>query len=270
MSNALKLLLKSNPETLMRVFGMAYAAWFTVGLFSIAFEWSSYFYHIEDLLFIAFAAMTVFFNACGRLSGTIALKLLLWVGIFSGLVEYAGVVYGFPFGSYGYTEHFGPRLYGKLPLAIPFAWWVIVFILHAFWGSFIRNKTINSVWIPVIVGLNATFVDLAIEPVATIVRSYWIWDSNASLFYGVPLSNFLSWFLVAGIISFGIELIAGKQIATAYRPKEAFRIPFAVLGGVLISFLVGAIVAGLWLAVAIIIANCCALVLMYQSRETNE
>jgi len=263
-------ILTLNKRRLLHFFGTWYVIWFAVGLFSIGFQWPSVFFHIEDMLFMVLAGIVLLLEASIRLGWQTTLKLFLWIAGFSGLVEYIGATTGFPFGDYVYTHSFGPRLAGELPIAIPFAWWVVVFPLHLFWSTVFRRHVALMLLVPVCVGLSAVAIDLALEPVATIGRSYWLWSGDNGIYYGVPLSNFIAWFCVATLISVGLKLIAGSDLRHAYKRRGAFLIPIGVLLAVLLSFLVGALVAKLWLAVGVILLNCSLLVIAARYEDAGD
>jgi putative membrane protein len=56
----------------------------------------------------------------------------------------------------------------------------------------------------------AALLDLAIEPVAAYIEHYWQWSKpDLWSYYGVPLANFVSWFVVA----FVLLLLVGRLLA---------------------------------------------------------
>lgn len=115
------------------------------------------------------------------------------VGIMALLVEYVGENTGLPFGRYSYTEVLQPQVLGSVPLAICSAW--ITVVPAAF--EVVRGAA-KAGWARWMLPLTATLVlllDLQIEPVATLINSYWVWH-DSGLYYGVPTLNFVSWWLV--------------------------------------------------------------------------
>jgi len=119
----------------------------------------------------------------------------LLIIVLSYLVETLGVNSGFPFGAYRYTGILLPTLPGGAPFAVMFAW--VLIILGAYgWIQTCRRFT--GILVAVAGALLATLLDLAIEPVATHVVHYWQWLVPGAInYYGVPLINFVAWFLVA-------------------------------------------------------------------------
>lgn len=111
----------------------------------------------------------------------------LAIAVLSYLVEYAGVRLGIPFGRYRYTAVLGLQIGGAVPLAIPFAWLMVVPGALACVMPFARLPRA----VP-LAALLALLLDLLIEPVATHVTGYWHWIDGGP-YYGVPTLNFIAW-----------------------------------------------------------------------------
>ena len=135
-----------------------------------------------------------------------------------GLVaEVAGVRTGHPFGRYVYTEAWWPTvsLGGGLrfPLQVPFAWGLVVLAAFA----------LASRWVPrwpaaVMGGLIAAGVDVLMEPVMTRVLGYWTWLQPGSLPGGVPLENFIGWWLTATLGGFALLGSVGAKKIDSREP----------------------------------------------------
>ncbi|QHE51977.1 carotenoid biosynthesis protein [Pontibacillus sp. HMF3514] len=115
----------------------------------------------------------------------------LFVGVLSVLVEHVGVQYQWWFGHYTYEQDFGPMV-GGVPITIGFAWLMVIA------GSHEIAKTISSnrILFVVLGSLLAVMIDLILDPVAFIVKEYWIWVEGG-IFYDIPFSNFLGWFFLS-------------------------------------------------------------------------
>jgi len=224
-----------------------FAIWFTVGLFAVAIPYESPVGHFEDFLFMFLAAAVVFLDATRRIGWGNAAAAFLWVALASGVVEMLGALTGVPFGRYEYTDRFGPRLMGVLPWAIPLAWWVVVYPLYLLMARFARERQVSGVIIAMLVGLAAVLVDVALEPVATLVRGYWHWEGGGS-YYGVPWQNFLGWFGTAFVIAGVLHYFMGQTLRENYQAAGSLFLPLLVLASVLVSFLGAALAHGLWLA----------------------
>jgi bisanhydrobacterioruberin hydratase len=128
-----------------------------------------------------------------------ALKLILSLSLFAYIIESTGVLTGFPYGAFSYGDLMGLKLFGIVPLILPFAYVPIVL------GSyFIAEKlTSNKGMIITITTFLLVLFDLVLDPGA-VALGYWNWIVNG-FYYGIPLSNYLGWILssvIAGIICY--------------------------------------------------------------------
>jgi uncharacterized membrane protein len=144
-------------------------------------------------------------------------------------VETVGTLTGFPFGSYEYTDAFGPRLLGVLPVTIPLAWFVVAtnFLL------LVRMVApYASAWQEAAaVGLLATLFDAMLEPFAVEVRRYWIWMADGAETTVVPWTNYLAWWATAGLLVRGAAPTSALRYEPEWRPAiilAAFVILFGV------------------------------------------
>jgi uncharacterized membrane protein len=126
--------------------------------------------------------------------------LLLWFHqdwrpkfIFSGItivlagyfVEVAGVHTGIIFGPYHYGNTLGWQI-GEVPWIIGLNWFLLIYTVSAVL-KYVQNKLAFA-------GLGAlilTGLDGLIEPVA-IRLDFWQWETS-----GIPLQNYIAWFLVS-------------------------------------------------------------------------
>ncbi|RRR67759.1 MAG: carotenoid biosynthesis protein [Candidatus Viridilinea halotolerans] len=149
-----------------------------------------------------------------------------WVLFLSWLIEHVGATTGFPFGSYSYTDVLQPQVLGVVPLAIPFAWLLIVPAAMA-----VGDRIIYRKGVPVgderevrfarvlMAAAFALLLDVTIEPFAVNVNQYWVWsDASAGTYYGIPFSNFVAWFVTSLILSW---------VLLVYRAKAAQNRPTA-------------------------------------------
>lgn len=133
----------------------------------------------------------------------------LWILFLSWLVEHIGATTGFPFGSYSYTDVLQPQILGVVPLAIPFAWLLIVTSAMGVAELFSDRESQTrgpqaGIW-PTRVLIATAFallLDVTIEPFAVHVNHYWVWsDSDPSVYYGIPASNFVAWWFTSLLLS---------------------------------------------------------------------
>ena len=117
---------------------------------------------------------------------------LIPVFILTFVLEVLGSNYGIVFGQYDYTKLWKLQLFGT-PLAIGLLW---IMISICGW-SLVQDLKTESKTLKVILGAAAvTLYDVVLEQVA-IRQGYWKWQNGV-----IPLTNYLSWFLIA-IITIG-------------------------------------------------------------------
>ncbi len=157
----------------------------------------------------------------------------LTVMLISYLVEAIGVQTGFPFGAYRYTDVLLPQLPRGVPLAVLFAWTLIIFSIYGWLRLEKQRLTIRSATLG---ALLATLLDLEIEPVATHLEHYWEWLVPEHVnYYGVPIMNFVAWFVVAWVLLYLIDRIlpnSAKYISrmVAWVPRLLFGLSIFMFG----------------------------------------
>jgi len=226
-----------------RLYGLVfflYTVWFAVGLFVLGLGLETPIGPWADFVFIALAALLLFLHLSGYSNLGATLMIFLVFAVISGGVEAIGAMTGFPFGSYTYTDQFGPVLFGVLPVAIPLAWWVIVWPLHCLVHSAFAGRR-SVMMIPVFTAIGAVVADLIIEPAATLVRGYWLWE-GPGVYYGVPWVNFLGWFGTAFVLSF----LAQTLLPHSPFKREELRVPVWVLTSTILTFVVVSVAHGKW------------------------
>jgi uncharacterized membrane protein len=125
----------------------------------------------------------------------------------------AGVVYGIilelatihQLSAYEYG-HFLVMI-GNVPLCIGVAWSCIIYSSMEF-----SDASSLPYWVrPVLDGLLALNIDLALDAVA-IRLGFWTWGQGLRFqYFGVPYANFWAWFLVVFSFSLGYRLLAHRE-----------------------------------------------------------
>ncbi len=101
-------------------------------------------------------------------------------------IEVIGVNTGFPFGQYSYGNALGIKV-ANTPLIIGLNWLMLIYAGTVFMHQFKLKRSIKIVVVAVLLLL----YDFLLEPVA--VRfDMWHWNTG-----NVPLSNYISWFVIA-------------------------------------------------------------------------
>ncbi|MEF3273511.1 MAG: carotenoid biosynthesis protein [Chloroflexus sp.] len=176
------------------------------------------------LLILQGALMGVWLAVHYRRWGALAAGLIL---VISWAVEHIGATTGFPFGSYSYTDVLQPQIFGVVPLAIPFAWLLIVVaavgvaeqILNRD-GRLVDERAISSTRVLTAASL-ALLLDVTIEPFAVYINRYWVWTSDESgFYYGIPASNFVAWWVTSLILSWILLALRRQAANRLHTPRR--------------------------------------------------
>lgn len=177
------------------------------------------------------AGAWMWFNFGGMGAALSAEIFVLGLGL-----EYVGVITGVPFGSYKYTGVLVPGLPGGVPLAIGFAWLLVVVA-----STFTARRFLQSVWAVSLAGAAlAVGLDLLLEPVAFRVKHYWQWLAPDAGYYGVPWENFAAWFIATLLLSGAVSALVGKK------PLRWTWLPVALYAMNAVLFGVVCLAHGLW------------------------
>jgi uncharacterized membrane protein len=183
------------------------------------------FLHQSDAAWILLAASNTYVHTAAAEGLPTARRWAAAILAASAVFEWIGVRTGFPFGTYRYTDHFGWRLGGVLPAAIPLAWLVIL-LCGRYLILAIRPQATRAE-LALGVAVIALLTDLNLEFVAWKVRGYWIWYPG--LGPGAPgwppWQNYVSWFLLSFLLSL---LLPPNYALRAKRPSSTR--PILILG----------------------------------------
>lgn len=160
--------------------------------------------HVSDAIWMLLAAITVYLHAVASEGLPTARRQAAIILAASAAFEWVGTRTGFPFGPYEYTDNFGPRLGGAVPMAIPLAWLVVVLCGRnvILW---LRPQA-GRMEIALGIALTALLTDLNLEPVAWKIRHYWLWypaQAQNPPYGWPPLQNYAAWF----VLSFALALV---------------------------------------------------------------
>jgi putative membrane protein len=178
-------------------------------------------------------AVNVLLILCGALVVAKCIRDFLSIGIlliFCGGSEVIGVLTGFPFGQYEYTDRWWPTVlldgHHRFPLLIPFAWLLVL------GGCYCVLRTKFAKWTTVpLCALLTTIIDMPMERAMTEVFGYWKWTPPGPIF-GAPIANSVGWFVVSLIAA---SILAsrdrGFQNSEAWKVLCAFCVFVALCGG---------------------------------------
>ena len=123
--------------------------------------------------------------------------------------EIAGVNAGIPFGRYEYVSLVTPRVLG-VPLSVPLMWGFYAYLTYLIASSIITRKdTTGNILRIIYASLLMVTLDLAMDPFMVSNIHAWVWLGGwGPTWFGVPISNFVGWFIVSFTIFFIHEIIA--------------------------------------------------------------
>ncbi len=103
------------------------------------------------------------------------------------IMEYLGLTYGIPFGSYEYLKFKGATVLG-VPIPIIISWGVYLYTSYIAASNFQAKKYLITPLLMVV-------LDMAVDPVM-VDLGVWRWETQGPWF-GIPIENFIGWFLTS-------------------------------------------------------------------------
>jgi uncharacterized membrane protein len=147
---------------------------------------------------IAFAMIhgAIFYRARGMLTFFV---ICLVVG---NIIENVGVRTGFPFGHYYFTDRMGPKLFvvpiqlGLAYLGMAYLSWTLARVILGNMRSPLTGS--RAVTLALIAAFIMVAWDFSQDPVWSTILHLWVWQHGGA-YFGVPVSNFLGWYLTVYI-----------------------------------------------------------------------
>lgn len=211
---AIALIIKENPSQLKKTFLPLYFALLIITflgyLYSILYPKILILSVLGFLwVYIAFAFVLIHSSlSLGKKKTTIFFIITFLLGLLSELI---GVKFGWIFGNYYYNLVLTPfNLFGLVPLATPISWAIIIYMSYTITNIILFgfgskkpdikwNRPVYTLLLIVLLscidGLIATNMDMMIDPVS-VSGAGWFWIGGGP-YFGIPISNFIGWFLVA-------------------------------------------------------------------------
>ncbi len=125
------------------------------------------------------------------------IALAIGLSLLSMSVEAIGVVTGVPYGWFHYAEAIGSAAIGPVPWTVGFAYVPLLLGTTALAGRLLPYHSLATRVAASALLLVA--VDLVLDPGAALL-GYWVWSEQGA-YYGIPLSNYLGWFLTGTLYS---------------------------------------------------------------------
>ena len=167
--------------------------------------------------------------------------------LISAMAELTGTKTGWPFGGYEYTSFLGPKLLGRVPVAIPLSWFYMGFASLLLADAILatRTRARRTAWSIVLGTWLLVAWDLVLDPSMAAPKlqyiHFWIWHETGA-YFGMPVRNLAGWF------GTGLIFIGAGRLAWAERdaPRVSIAAPFAVYAINVIWSMILSISAGLW------------------------
>lgn len=175
-------------------------------------------------LLAIFGNIFAFLHGVPRYGWKGMIVLLVSCLVVSFSMENISIANGFPFGHYHYTLA-GPKIIeapivvGPLYFAVGYLSWTTANALLGLVDG-IRRTKLDLVALPI----GATFAmvqwDVVMDPSQSTLAKAWIWHQGGG-YFGVPLTNFLGWFLTVWIFYqiFSLFLARGPQTVNDQAPR---------------------------------------------------
>jgi putative membrane protein len=152
-------------------------------------------------------------HACTRLGWKQALTLIALCFGISLLFESVGVATGWIYGPYHYSDQLGVKFLGLVPYLIPLAWFMMMYpaFLMARWLTpRLPKRWLRLLCLAGVGGLIMTAWDLTMDPLM-VYGGHWIWEVQGA-YFGVPIQNFVGWWLTTFVTFAVFLLICPKQL----------------------------------------------------------
>jgi len=168
-------------------------------------------------------ALAMFAWGVWQLGARRTLLFFICATVISATAELTGTKTGWPFGGYEYTNFLGPKLFGRVPVAIPLSWFYMSFASFALADAIVaaRNIARRALWSIVLGTWLLTAWDLVLDPSMAAPNMayihFWIWHEHGP-YFGMPLRNLVGWFITAG------RLAWNERVA----PSVDVTIPFTI------------------------------------------
>jgi len=144
----------------------------------------------------AITILAVFGHAVRALGAVDALGFLGLITAVTFAVENLGAVTGFPFGDYHFVVGADMPHVGRIPLIVGFLYFGTGYCAYIC-GLLItsgRAGKVSPLATSLAGALAMTQWDLVMDPVNSTLYGLWVWHQGGA-FFGVPLTNFLGWFV---------------------------------------------------------------------------
>jgi carotene biosynthesis associated membrane protein len=144
-----------------------------------------------------------------------SLGFLAWGSVIGAAAELLGTQTGFPFGPYEYGPWLGPKIAGHVPWFIPPSWYALSIISL----DLARRMGFGRVGRILGCGVFMVLWDVSLDPAMSRAFPFWTYGVEG-FYFGMPLMNWVGWFLTSVVIAVGYETFLGGLPARS-RPLPA-------------------------------------------------
>lgn len=157
-----------------------------------------YNWYVITIALVAFGM----FHGARRYGWVNSAILFVIASVIATTSEHFSVTAGFPFGYYIHTSAMGPQIFqvpiiiGPVYFGMTYLVWALV--LAVFGTEYERRREFMFV-APVIAACIVTGFDMCFDPIGSTIGGYWHYRESGG-YFGVPLSNYVGWFINAWAI----------------------------------------------------------------------
>ena len=208
-----------------------------------------------DGLLVVLTTATVLASLTRQLPGQNVMLAAFIIAFIAGAVQSIGALMAIPFGPFVYTDQIGQRLFYPLPWAMPLVWITVLLASRGVARLALRPWHNTGNYGFRLIGLTTLLVvllDAGLEPFATRVKHYWIWNPTQLRFdwYTAPWVNFFGWAVTTLLI---LALATPSLIIKKPGPQPPpDYLPLVIWLLLNFLFATGAAVHQLWPAVGLI------------------
>jgi uncharacterized membrane protein len=163
--------------------------------------------------------------------------LIICLGV-SNAFENLSIMTGFPFGWYHYSDAMGPKLF-LVPLLIGPAYFGMGYLSWTLARAILGDEDARlagplSFATPVIASFIMVSWDLTIDPGMSTIAGSWVWHNGGS-YFGVPVSNFLGWYLTVYVFFQCFAWYARRRFATNTKVPGYWATPLFAYTSIIIT-----------------------------------
>lgn len=197
----------------------------------------------SSILMLVLGLAFVFWHGGRRYGSKGIISLFIITEIVGNVLENVSIATGFPFGNYHYTHSGVPFLF-QVPITIGIGYFSYGYLAWCLASVMLgdgdeRTRTFGGMIMqPVTAAFIMVMWDVVMDPISSTVSHSWIWE-NGGGFNGVPLTNYLGWFLTVWIIfqAFAIFLHMRPRAIREQQPRNLWAMPIMLYGTTALGYL---------------------------------